>query len=64
MCLDAAGMGVGASSLGSRLIANGQINDVTINDPTIAVPEPSVFWQLLFGAGLLRALNRRRAIAG
>ena len=55
-----AAMGVGASSLGSRLIANGQISGVTITDPTISVPEPSAFLQLLVGAGLLRALKSRR----
>ena len=37
-------MGVGASTLGPRLITNGAITDVTISDATIAVPEPAQLW--------------------
>ena len=36
-----AALGVDGSSLGPRLITNGDITDVTINDPTIFLPEPA-----------------------
>jgi hypothetical protein len=56
-------MGVGASSLGSRFITNGEISDVSIGDPTISLPEPDGFWQLVAGVGLLWLLVSRRTIA-
>ncbi len=58
-----AAMGVGASSLGSRLIVNGQITDVTIGDPTISLPEPMGLWQLVAGAALLQLLASRRGVS-
>jgi hypothetical protein len=54
-------IGVGGSSLGSRLITNGEITYVEINDPTISVPEPGAFLQLVAGFGLLQLLVKRRA---
>jgi hypothetical protein len=58
-----AGMGMGANALSSRLIANGPFDDVTINDPTISLPEPSALWQLIAGTALLQVLRSRRAAA-
>ncbi len=59
-------MGVGGSVLGQGLITNGQVTNVTINDSTLVVPEPSGFAPLMTGIWLLRILasrHRHRAAA-
>jgi hypothetical protein len=56
-------MGVGASAVGPRFIANGEITDVVITDPTIVLPEPDALWQMMACVGLLTLLASRRRVA-
>jgi len=53
-------LGVSASPLGPRLITNGDITNVTINDSTILLPEPDPFLLLIAGAVLLWVFAVRR----
>lgn len=53
-------VGIEASALGARLITTAAVLDVSIDDPTLSVPEPASSLGLIAGCALLRALAHRR----
>ena len=54
-------VGVSSVAIAARVITNGVFDSVTVNDPGIAVPEPSLLPMLFAGSLLLGWLHARRA---